>query len=261
MEEIMSVPNAPVAIITGSSRGIGAAIAQRLNNDGCRVVINYLRSEADATQLALNLSRSGIPAIACQADVGNRDDRQRLLQTTLNEFGQIDILVNNAGITSQGRQDLLDTTEESWDMVFDTNLKGPFFLSQLVSRQMMLQDDSHPNVIVNINSVSSYAVSENRADYCIAKAGLEMMTKLFACRLAEDNILVYEVCPGVIRSDMTAPVKEKYDSLIKNGLTPIKRWGTCDDVATAVQLLASGKLTFTTGERLNVDGGFHIRRI
>ena len=107
MEEIMSVPNAPVAIITGSSRGIGAAIAQRLNNDGCRVVINYLRSEADATQLALNLSRSGIPAIACQADVGNRDDRQRLLQTTLNEFGQIDILVNNAGITSQGRQDLL----------------------------------------------------------------------------------------------------------------------------------------------------------
>ena len=129
-------------------------------------------------ELALKLSQSGIPAIACQADVGNRDDRQRLLQTTLNEFGQIDILVNNAGITSQGRQDLLDTTEESWDMVFDTNLKGPFFLSQLVSRQMMLQDDSHPNVIVNINSVSSYAVSENRADYCIAKAGLEMMTKL-----------------------------------------------------------------------------------
>ncbi len=257
----MSDPNGPVAIITGSSRGIGAAIAERLSEEGCRVVINYVHSESLANQLADNLSQKGFPAIACQGDVGNPDERQRLMETTLHEFGRLDILVNNAGITSPGRKDILDSTEESWDLVFNTNLKGPFFLSQLAARQMRLQAGAHPRVIVNINSVSSYAVSENRADYCIAKAGLEMMTKLFASRLADDGILVYEVCPGVIDSDMTAPVKEKYDKLIANGITPIKRWGTCDDVATAVQLLTSGKLTFSTGERLNVDGGFHIRRI
>ena len=160
-----------------------------------------------------------------------------------------------------GRRDLLEATEESWDKVFDTNLKGPFFISQMVSQQMMEQPALHPNIIINMNSISAYAISENRADYCIAKAGLEVMTKLFASRLADHGILVYEVCPGVIESDMTAPVKEKYSNLIDKGLSPNRRWGTGDDVATAVEILASGRLTFTTGERLNVDGGFHIRRL
>ena len=257
----MAGQDTPVALVTGSSRGIGAAIARRLAAIGYHVVVNYLHSEQTALSLAEELNSDGPGAIAVQADVSHQEDRQRLLQQTVDAFGQIDVLVNNAGITSQGRRDLLEATEESWDLVFDTNLKGPFFMSQMVAQQMINQSSSHPSVIINMSSISAYAISENRADYCIAKAGLEVMTKLFASRLAESSILVYEICPGVIESDMTAPVKEKYDTLIEQGLSPIQRWGTGDDVATAVEILASGRLTFSTGERLNVDGGFHIRRL
>ncbi|MBA62555.1 MAG: 3-ketoacyl-ACP reductase [Planctomycetaceae bacterium] len=257
----MPATDSPVALITGSSRGIGAAIARTLGESGYRVVINYLQNEHAGNAILDELTDAGHSAITCRADICDSGDRQRLLDKTLAAYGRLDLLVNNAGITSQGRLDLLDATEDSWDLVFDTNLKGPFFLSQLAARQMLNQNDRYPRVIININSISAYAISHNRADYCIAKAGLELMTKIFASRLAEDQILVYEICPGVIESDMTAPVKDKYDELIKNGLTPIKRWGTCEDVATAVQILASGKLNFTTGERLNVDGGYHIRRL
>jgi NAD(P)-dependent dehydrogenase (short-subunit alcohol dehydrogenase family) len=174
------------------------------------------------------------------------------------------VLVNNAGITSVGRKDLLDATEESWEAVFATNLKGPFFLAQLAAREMIRlvkQNQIEHGTIVNVSSISAYAVSTNRADYCIAKSAMRMMTWLLADRLAELHVRVYEVCPGVIASDMTAPVKEKYDKLIAEGMSPLRRWGQPEDVAAAVSMLASGALPFSTGERINVDGGFHIRRL
>ena len=203
-------------------------------------------------------------ALAVGADVGRVDDHQRLIQRVLDEWGRLDVLVNNAGITSPGRHDLLEATEESWDAVFNTNLKGPFFLSQSVAKCMldhMVQGTISAGQIINISSISASAVSTNRADYCIAKAAMQMMTWQFAVRLADKNIHVYEICPGVIASDMTAPVKDKYDQLIRDGLTPIRRWGTPDDVAAAVSSLVRGDFPFSTGERFNVDGGFHVRRL
>jgi NAD(P)-dependent dehydrogenase (short-subunit alcohol dehydrogenase family) len=252
------------ALVTGSSRGIGRAIVQRLAADGFSVVVNYVR-RADAAQAVVSeIQQAGGHAIAVQGSVADSADRQRLVDRTLESWGRLDLLVNNAGITSPGRRDLLDVTPEGWDEVLETNLKGPFFLSQLAARAML--DSVRPEAastahIINISSVSAYAVSTNRADYCIAKAGMQMMTWLFADRLADDRVGVFEICPGVIASDMTRPVKEKYDRLIADGLTPIRRWGQPQDVADAVSAIASGAFPFSTGERINVDGGFHIRRL
>jgi 3-oxoacyl-[acyl-carrier protein] reductase len=254
----------PVALVTGASRGIGRAIAVRLARDGHAVVVNYHANQKAADEVVREIHAAGGQAVAVQGDIAAASDRERLIEATLKQFGRIDVLVNNAGITSVGRKDLLEATEESWDMVFATNLKGPFFLAQLVAKQMIGLIDAKTisrGTIVNVSSISAYAVSTNRADYCMAKAAMQMMTWLFADRLAEHGINVYEVCPGVIASDMTAPVKEKYDRLIADGLAPIRRWGQPEDVATAVAMLASGQLPFSTGERINVDGGFHIRRL
>jgi len=254
----------PAAIITGSSRGIGRAIAVRLASDGYGVVVNYARSREAADQVVSEIEQAGGAAIAVQADVSCQDDRRRLVEAVVERFGRLDVLVNNAGITSQGRKDLLEATEESWDLVLGTNLKGPFFLSQLAARRMIdlkKQGLIDAGRIINISSISAYAVSTNRADYCIAKAGLKMMTWLLADRLAEEGITVFEVCPGVIASDMTAPVREKYDRLIADGLTPIRRWGQPEDIAQAVSLLTRGELPFSTGDTLNIDGGFHLRRL
>ena len=260
----MSPSQQPVALVTGASRGIGRAIAVRLAKDGRAVVVNFHSNRNAADEVVAQIATAGGQAAAIQADVGNSADRERLVDETLAKFGRIDVLVNNAGITSVGRKDLLEATEESWDAVFATNLKGPFFLAQRVAREMIRLTEASTiarGTIVNVSSISAYAVSTNRADYCIAKSGLAMMTWLLADRLAEHAIGVYEVCPGVIASDMTAPVKEKYDRLIAEGLSPIRRWGQPDDVAAAVSMLASGALPFSTGERINVDGGFHIRRL
>ena len=256
--------SAPVALITGSSRGIGRAIASELAADGYAVCINYFKSQAAAESLATEITTAGGSATTCGADVGCDKDRQKLVEHTYDTYGRLDLLVNNAGITSQGRMDLLTLTKESWDRVFATNLKGPFFLAQEVATRMIQQIGEAAiarGTIVNISSISAYATSSNRADYCMAKAAMQMMTWLLADRLAAEQIWVYEVCPGVIDSDMTAPVREKYDQLIADGLTPIRRWGTGEDVARAVRNLASGEFPFTTGERINVDGGFHIRRL
>lgn len=254
----------PAAIVTGASRGIGRAIAIRLASDGFAVTVNYHSSAAAAAEVVGEIEQAGGKALAVQADVGAAGDRQALVDRTLQQFGRLDLLVNNAGITSVGRKDLLEATEESWDTVFATNLKGPFFLAQAAARAMISQVQSGTigrGTIVNVSSISAYAVSTNRADYCLAKAAMPMMTWLLADRLAEHRINVYEVCPGVIASDMTAPVKEKYDKLIAEGLSPIRRWGQPEDVAAAVAMLAAGQLPFSTGERINVDGGFHIRRL
>jgi NAD(P)-dependent dehydrogenase (short-subunit alcohol dehydrogenase family) len=252
-----------IALVTGSSRGIGRSVAEQLAADGFAVVVNYVSSDAAAADVVNAIERSGGAAIAVRADVRRAVDRQRLIDTVFDKWQGLDLLVNNAGITSQGRKDLLEATEESWDMVFDTNLKGPFFLSQLAAGRMsrMPRSPGMSRLIINISSISAYTVSTNRADYCIAKAGMTMMTKLLAARLAEYQIQVFEICPGVIDSDMTRPAHEKYDRLITEGMTPIKRWGQPHDVARAISALASGAFGFSTGDRINVDGGFHIRRL
>jgi NAD(P)-dependent dehydrogenase (short-subunit alcohol dehydrogenase family) len=260
----MPTPGDRVAIVTGSSRGIGRGIALQLARDGFFVVVNFVARKEAAEDVVRQIASFGRPAVAIRADVSRPDDRESLVDQVLNRQGRIDLLVNNAGITSQGRKDLLEATEESWDVVFDTNLKGPFFLAQRVAREMikLISHGVIPTAqIVNISSISSYAVSTNRADYCMAKAAMQMMTWLLADRLAEHHIGVFEVCPGVIASDMTAPVKEKYDRLIAEGLTPIRRWGEPEDVARAVSAIASLAFPFSTGERINVDGGFHLRRL
>ena len=205
----------PVALVTGSSRGIGRAIAVELARQQHAVVINYLRSETEAQAVVAEIVASGGQALALQGNVGDRADRESLIDRTIAHFGRIDVLVNNAGITSQGRKDLLEASEESWDLVFDTNLKGPFFLAQLAANRMIeLQHAKKVGTcyIVNVSSISAYAVSTNRADYCMAKSAMQMMTWLLATRLADENIRVYEICPGVIASDMTAPVREKIRS-------------------------------------------------
>lgn len=254
----------PVAIVTGAARGIGRSIAQRLSQDGFAVAINYAHSRAEAERLEQQLGDTPGLAWAVQADIRVPEQTHRMVDDVLQRWGRIDVLVNNAGITSPGRADLLESTEASWDTVFATNLKGPFFLSQRVCREMIRLREMQlisRGTMVNISSLSSYAVSVNRGDYCLTKAALSMMTQLFAARMAEHNVFVYEVSPGVIRTDMTAPVEAKYDRLIEEGLTPIRRWGESDDVSQAVSALVSHAFPFCTGQCVHVDGGFHIRRL
>jgi NAD(P)-dependent dehydrogenase (short-subunit alcohol dehydrogenase family) len=210
------------------------------------------------------ITAAGGRAAAVGADVANAEDREALVSQTWSDFGRIDVLVNNAGIASPGRKDLLDATEAAWDEVFAINLKGPFFLTQLVARKMIESVRSgtiSSGKIINISSVSAYTASINRGDYCMTKAALSMMTRLFADRLAAEGIGVFEIAPGIIETDMTGPVHEKYDALIDEGLTPIRRWGRPEDVARAVTAIVQDYFPFSTGDRFNVDGGFHMRRL
>jgi NAD(P)-dependent dehydrogenase (short-subunit alcohol dehydrogenase family) len=252
------------ALVTGGSRGIGRGIALELGRLGYAVAVNYATRPDAAEQVVAEITAAGGRAVAARGNVGSADDRQGLVLRAVDQFGRLDVLVNNAGITSQGRKDLLEATEASWDVVFDTNLKGPFFLSQLAANEMIRQigrQEIPDGKIINVSSISAYAVSTNRADYCLTKIAIGMMTKLFAQRLADEGIQVFEVCPGVIASDMTAPVKEKYDRLIAEGLWPIRRWGQPSDVGRAVAAIVSDYFPFTTGDCINVDGGFHIRSL
>lgn len=255
-------------LVTGASRGIGQAIAIALGAAGHDVTINYNASADAAQETARQVQAAGGRAHLVQADIGNAADRQKLLDQAVQAFGPVDLLVNNAGVAPKVRADMLELGEENFDWLMNTNLKGPFFLSQLVARHMMAQrpdaiTEKRP-AIINISSISAYTASTNRADYCIAKAGVAMMTQLFAARLAEHGINVYEVRPGIIATDMTSSdaVKAKYDKLILEGdLLPIKRWGRPDDVARAVVAIANNLLPYSTGQVLDVDGGFHLRRL
>jgi len=254
----------PAVLVTGASRGIGRAIALELARLGHGVGVNYVSNAAAAEKVVAEILDSGAQAIALAGDVASAADRAAMVDRMIGEFGRLDVLVNNAGITSPGRKDLLEATEESWDKVLGTNLKGPFFLSQLAARKMLelIRSGIMPGgKIVNISSISALAASAERADYCVSKAGLAMMTQLFAVRLADERIGVFEICPGIIESDMTVAVKEKYDRLIADGLTPIRRWGRPEDVAAAVGAIVADAFPFSTGERFHVDGGFHIRRL
>lgn len=253
-----------VAIITGASRGIGNAIATRLSSEGYAIVAagtSDLNSVADNFEA---IRQTGNLWTYVQADVSTATGRDKIVATALDQYGRIDVLVNNAGVAPKTRMDILDTTEESFDRVLGINLKSTFFLSQAVANIMRTEVAETPGIapkIVNISSISAYTSSTQRAEYCISKAAISMVTLLFADRLASDGINVYEVRPGVINTDMTSTVKGKYDTLIEDGLTPIRRWGQPDDVAKAVSVLCSGLLDFSTGEVINVDGGFHIRRL
>ncbi|GAB4464779.1 MAG: 3-ketoacyl-ACP reductase [Anaerolineae bacterium] len=253
-----------VALVTGAGRGIGRGIALALGAHGWAVVVNYRGNADAAAETVQSIARAGGRAQAVQADLAAAADRSRLVDATLENFGRVDLLVNNAGMAPRVRRDILETTEASYDEVMAVNLKGPFFLTQRVAQAMIALLEAGAIAapkIVNIGSVSAYASSLNRAEYCISKAGMGMMTALFADRLAEYGINVYEVRPGIVNTDMTSAVKEKYNRLIAGGLTPIARWGQPDDVARAVLAIAEGYLPFSTGEVINVDGGFHLRRL
>jgi 3-oxoacyl-[acyl-carrier protein] reductase len=257
----------PVSLVTGAGRGIGRGISVELAKLGHRVVINYA-GNTDAAEECLRLVReAGGDGVKVRADISSLADRERLVQETLAAYGRIDLLVNNAGVAPAVRADLLEANEESFDRLVRINLKGPYFLTQRVARQMIAQVQSGavnpfgaPR-IVTISSASAYAASVNRGDYCVAKAGLAMMTKLFAVRLAEFGINVYEVRPGVVATDMTEGVKEKYSRMIEQGVWPIRRWGKPGDVARAVVAIARGDFPFSTGEVINVDGGLHLRTL
>jgi NAD(P)-dependent dehydrogenase (short-subunit alcohol dehydrogenase family) len=254
------MPTRPVALVTGGSRGIGRGICLALARRGYAVAVNYAGNEGAARQTQEQLGPDA-DCLLARADVADAADRERLVDEVLGRWGRLDALVNNAGITSAGRKDVLEATEESWDRVLAVNLKGPYFLTQRVAREMLrLPDLTHPT-IVNVSSLSAYTASTNRGDYCISKAGLGMLTQLFALRLADHGIRVYEVRPGLIDTDMTAAVRERYTHLIAEGLTPIRRWGTPADVGEVVAALVTGALPYTTGEVINVDGGFHLRRL
>ena len=255
------------ALVTGASRGIGRGIAIELAKAGYRVAINYAgNAEAAAEALAL-VKAAGGDGFVVQGDVSVAADREHLVAETVRQFGRIDLLVNNAGVAPKVRADLLDAGEESFDRLFNINLKGPYFLTQLVAKQMLTQapdEEGFRGRIVNITSISVYTASINRGDYCMVKAGLAMMTKLFADRLANDGINVYEIRPGVIATDMTGAVKEKYDKLIlqdERGISPIRRWGKPEDIGRAVRAIAEDRFPFTTGTAFDVDGGFHLQRL
>lgn len=259
----------PVGLVTGASRGIGRGIAVELARAGYDLIINYAASETMAEESRLAACAAGRPGLRVatfKADVSRASDREQLVAFARERFARIDLLVNNAGVGPSERVDLLDSTEESFDRVVAVNLKGAYFLTQAVARLMIEQSGGgqatdYPPAIINITSLSAYTASIDRGDYCISKAGLAMVTRLFAARLADHGIRVYEVRPGIISTDMTANVRSKYDELIESGLTPIRRWGTPEDVGRAVAALASGKLSFSTGDVINVDGGFHLRRL
>ncbi|MGW8256215.1 MAG: 3-ketoacyl-ACP reductase [Thermoguttaceae bacterium] len=257
----------PVAIVTGASRGIGKAIALELAALGYDLAICFKQAQTEqstATAAQREIETAGAECLAFRADISDAADREKLVAAVENRFSRCDMLVNNAGVGPLKRVDILQSDEASFERVMKINLQGPYFLTQLVARWMIRQLDEHPQRkcrVVNIGSISAYASSPSRGEYCVSKAGIGMMTALYANRLAEYGIGVFEIRPGIIATDMTAAVKDKYDKMIAEGLTPIRRWGTPQDVARAVGAIAEGRLDFSTGAVIGVDGGFQIRRL
>jgi NAD(P)-dependent dehydrogenase (short-subunit alcohol dehydrogenase family) len=246
------------AIITGGAGGIGFATAQRLATDGFNIVIFDAKDESAVRESVAQLDAAGSDTMYFRGNIANVDDCYTFVEKVIEKYTKIDVLVNNAGVAPKVRADILETGEESIDFVFGVNIKGTFFMTQAVARRMVEQNDG---IIVNISSMSAYTSSVNRPEYCMSKSAISMMTVLFADRLAAHGIRVYEIRPGVIRTDMTAPVVEKYDRLIADGIFPIERWGYPEDVAKAVAAFAGGAFPYSTGEVINVDGGFHLRKL
>lgn len=261
----------PVAIVTGASRGIGKAIACELATLGYDLVVNYFDfkdgssddSAAQATQA--DIKKIGAKCELSRGDISSAADRESLVSLTKTVYGRCDMLVNNAGVAPAQRADILEATEQSYDRVMNINLKGPYFLTQLVANWMVEQRKSNPDRgmrICNTGSMSADTSSPSRGEYCLSKTGIGMMTMLYADRLAEYNIGVFEVRPGIIKTDMTSVVTEKYDKLIfEQNLLPTKRWGLPEDIAKVVGAIGEGRLDYCTGQVINVDGGFHLRRL
>ncbi len=244
-----------LAIVTGGSRGIGYAIVKDLLEKGYNVIATARKENEQTVELNKKYGKAFMFK-SCDNSVSG--DRKSLVDIALATYGSIDLLVNNAGVAPRTRKDMLEITEDDFDYMMDINAKGMFFLTQLVSAVMSKQKSGR---IVNISSVSSYTVSVNRAEYCLTKACVSMTTKLFAVRMAEFGVGVFEVSPGIIATDMTAGVSAKYSEMIANGLTPIKRFGTPEDIANCVSAIADGKLDFCTGTVIHADGGFNLRTL
>ena len=252
------------ALITGGSRGIGLGIARSLAKAGFDLAINGVREETAVQGALEELRELGADVLYCRGDVGDAAARASILTQIREQFGRLNVLVNNAGVAPKERRDILEATEESFDYVLNTNLKSSYFLSQSAANWMIEQkgqDENFEGVIINVSSISATVVSTNRGEYCVAKAGMSMATQLFAARLGEYNIPVYEVRPGVIATDMTAKVTEKYDKLIAEGLMVQPRWGLPDDVGKAVAALSTGSFPYSTGQVIMVDGGMNIPRL
>ena len=257
-------PNGRVALVTGGSRGIGFGCAKHLAKAGFNLAINGMKAESEAAETLEKLRGTGANVIYCRGNVAEKKDRDAILARIKGYFNGLHILVNNAGVAPKQRLDILETTEESFDFVMGINLRGALFLTQSAANWMIDQkqtDAAFRGCIINISSISALVASVNRGEYCISKAGLGMVTKLFATRLGEYDIPVYEVRPGVIRTDMTAGVTEKYDQLISQGLCITARWGLPDDVGQAVATLANGQLPYSTGQVIMVDGGLTLPRL
>lgn len=253
-----------IALITGGSRGIGFGIAKELAQNNFDLAINGTRPGSLVEDAIKELKNYGGDVIYCQGNVASSNDRGKMMQEIKGHFGKLNVLVNNAGVAPKERRDILNATEESFNDVMDINLKGPYFLTQHVANWMIEQqniDVTFNGCIINISSMSATVASVNRGEYCISKAGISMATQLFAVRLGEYNIPVFEVRPGIIKTDMTSGVKEKYDKLIEDGLCIQKRWGEPEDVGKVVASLAKGDFAYSTGQVIIVDGGLTIPRL
>ena len=252
-----------VALITGGSRGIGFGIAKHLAQTGFDLAVNGVREEKEVTDAIQELRNAGADVLYCQGDVSLTNDRKKIIEQVEKHYGKLHVLINNAGVAPKERKDILETSEESFDRLIATNLKSTYFLSQHIASWMIEQkkvDASFSSCIINISSVSATAANVNRGEYCVSKAGISMVTQLFAVRLGEFDIPVYEVRPGVIYTDMTVGVKEKYDKLFEDGLAVQKRWGYPDDVGKAVSALALGNFPYSTGQVIMIDGGLTLTR-
>ena len=254
----------PVALITGGSRGIGLGIAVELAKSRFNLVINGVRKQDRVQPILDGLKMFGVKVVYAQGDISKKEDREKIFQTVISEFGHLNVLVNNAGIAPRERLDILEATEDIYDEVLETNLKGPYFLTQLFANHMVQQkklSTEFLGCIINVSSISATVTSVNRGEYCISKAGIAMATKLWAARLGEFDIPVYEIQPGVIKTDMTSAVTEKYDKLFEQGISIQKRWGTPEDVGKVAAAMATGMLPYSTGQVVVVDGGMTVQRL
>jgi NAD(P)-dependent dehydrogenase (short-subunit alcohol dehydrogenase family) len=253
-----------VALVTGAGRGIGLGIAKCLACEGCDIVVGDIHEEATIQAALHELRQLGADVLYCRADVTDGAAREAMLAETRRRFGRLNVLVNNAGVAPRVRADILEATEESYEWVMRINLQGPYFLTQSVANWMIEQQqnqDDFEGCIVNISSISATVASPSRGEYCISKAGVSMATQLWAVRLGEHDIPVYEIRPGVIQTDMTKTVKAKYDKLISEGLMVQARWGLPVDIGKAVAMLVRGELAYSTGQVVMVDGGMTLQRL
>ena len=253
-----------VAFITGGTRGIGFGIAVALGKAGFDLALNGMRKEDEVVDALEEVRKLGVNVAYFQGNIAVREDRQAMFDKILSHFGAVNVLVNNAGIAPRERADILHAKEEIWDEVMEINLKGPYFLTQLFASyfvEMKVKNPLFDATIINVSSISAFVASVNRGEYCISKAGIAMATKLWATRLGEYDIPVYEIQPGIIKTDMTSGVVEKYDKLFQEGISLQRRWGLPDDVGKVAAMLAQGHLPYATGQVIKVDGGLNIQRL